>query len=309
MQNFLIEGIDMEIREAYLPAGDHSQKHILKLYKRHPKPGRKVFTDHRHLDFQISYIKKGSGVYKTEHASYHMRPNDIFFFRSNEFHWLSEIDGEEPMTIVELQFDPRLIWPSSTELSTPELVHLFVDKSPDFCHRLDRGHPMRERIESLFLSIEDEFSNKKAEYPLMIKLNLLSMFVLLHRHFGYGEKAEDRHICYNNFEAIEKSMNYLHDHLTEDLKLADLAQIANMSETYYSSVFKKLNGTSPWGYIMAKRIDLAKSYLSENTGTMLELALKCGFKNTANFNRTFKKITGLTPSEYKVSKTSHVFLY
>ena len=298
----------MEIREACLPSRDNSEKHILRLFTRHPQSGRKVFTDHRHLEFQISYIKSGSGVYQTEHASYYMRPGDLFIFPSNDLHWIPEIDNIEPMTIVELFFDPRLIWPSNTEFFNPGLLHLFIDKSKNFCHRLDRSFPLWERIQSLFLSIEDEFMTKKAEYPLMIKLNLLTLLVLLQRHFGYGEKTEDSRLCYSNFDAIEKSMAYLHEHLTEDLTLADLAHVANMSETYYSSVFKKLNGTSPWGYITAKRIDMAKSCLAENTGTMLELALKCGFKNTANFNRTFKKHTGLTPSEYK-SKSSHVFMY
>ncbi len=298
----------MEIREAYLPSRGNSEKHILRLSTRFPRSGKKNFTDHRHLEFQISYIKSGRGIYETEHASYSIRPGDLFFFRSNDLHWIPEIDNIEPMVIVELFFDPRLIWPSNTEFFNPGLLQLFIDKSEDFCHRLDRNHPMWSQIQPLFLNIEDEFINQKAEYPLLIKLNLLTMLVLLQRHFGVGEKAMDSRLCYSNFDAIEKSMDYIHQHLTDDLTLADLAQVANMSETYYSSVFKKLNGTSPWGYISAKRIDLAKSFLSENTGTMLELALRCGFKNTANFNRTFKKFTGLTPSEYK-SKASHVVLY
>lgn len=297
----------MEIQEAYLPSRDNSEKNILRLSTRHPRSGKKSFTDHRHLEFQISYIKSGSGTYQIEDTTYYVRPGDLFFFRSNDLHWLPEIDFGEPMTIVELFFDPRLLWPSNNEFFNPGLLRLFVDKSESFCHRLEKDHPMWSQIQPLFQNIENEFVNRDAEYPLLIKLNLLTMLVLLQRHFGMDGELDTSPLCYSNFDAIEKSMDYLHEHLTEDLTLSSLAQIANMSETYYSSVFKKLNGISPWGYISAKRIDLAKHYLTENTaGTMLELALRCGFKNTANFNRTFKKHTGKTPSEYRSRQSSHI---
>lgn len=294
--------------EQYLQQNEFENK-ILKLTTEHPQPGRHSFDEHRHIEFEICCVKSGSGVYKTPQASYLMRPNDIFLFRSNEVHWISEIDIFEPMTLVNIHFEPRLIWSSETDFFNPNLIHLFVDKRRDFCNRLDRKNPMRKRILALFLSIENEFSQQREEYQLMIKLNLLNIFVLLHRHFGYGGADYSNDFTTSNSDAIEKSMDYIHAHLTEDLTLARIARIANMSETYYSSVFKKLNGTSPWGYITSKRIELAKNYLLDNKGTMLDLAMKCGFKNTANFNKTFKKYTGLTPTEYRNNALSHTFLY
>ena len=221
----------MEIQEAYLPSRDNSEKNILRLSTRHPRSGKKSFTDHRHLEFQISYIKSGSGTYQIEDTTYYVRPGDLFFFRSNDLHWLPEIDFGEPMTIVELFFDPRLLWPSNNEFFNPGLLRLFVDKSESFCHRLEKDHPMWSQIQPLFQNIENEFVNRDAEYPLLIKLNLLTMLVLLQRHFGMDGELDTSPLCYSNFDAIEKSMDYLHEHLTEDLTLSSLAQIANMSET------------------------------------------------------------------------------
>lgn len=81
--------------------------------------------------------------------------------------------------------------------------------------------------------------------------------------------------------------------------LDELAEIASMSKSYFSTVFKKLNGISPWDYLISKRISFAAELLKNTDKTILEIALECGFNNTANFNRAFKKITGKTPSEYK----------
>ena len=56
-----------------------------------------------------------------------------------------------------------------------------------------------------------------------------------------------------------------------------------------------------WDYVNSRRIDAAIRLLADNELNILDIAVKCGFNNTANFNKTFKKITGLTPTEYRHS--------
>ena len=100
-------------------------------------------------------------------------------------------------------------------------------------------------------------------------------------------------------ECINKSKDYIQENLTENLTLEDLARVANMSKTYYTTIFKKETGVSLWDYIVSKRIEMAKKIIKNDNSTMLEIATKCGFNNTANFNRAFKKHTGKTPSQYR----------
>lgn len=59
-----------------------------------------------------------------------------------------------------------------------------------------------------------------------------------------------------------------------------------------------------WDYINIKRIDKALSLLANSNENVLTVATKSGFNNSANFNRIFKKITGLTPKEYRQSTKS-----
>ena len=56
---------------------------------------------------------------------------------------------------------------------------------------------------------------------------------------------------------------------------------------------------SPWDYITVRRIDLARKLLSDSDRNILDIAMMCGFNNTANFNRAFKKVTGKTPKEIR----------
>lgn len=100
-------------------------------------------------------------------------------------------------------------------------------------------------------------------------------------------------------ECIDKSKDYIQENLTENLTLEELARVANMSKTYYTTIFKKETGISLWEYIVSKRVEMAKAIIKKDDATMLEIATKCGFNNTANFNRAFKKHAGKTPSQYR----------
>ena len=56
-----------------------------------------------------------------------------------------------------------------------------------------------------------------------------------------------------------------------------------------------------WDYVNIKRIEKSLGLLKNTDDTVLSVAAECGYNNTANFNRIFKKITGLTPAEYRKS--------
>ena len=56
-----------------------------------------------------------------------------------------------------------------------------------------------------------------------------------------------------------------------------------------------------WDYINIRRIERARELLAGTNDTVLAVATACGYNNTANFNRIFRKITGITPHEYRAS--------
>ncbi|MDF2925215.1 MAG: helix-turn-helix protein [Paenibacillaceae bacterium] len=288
----------MEVREALIPSAG-KEPFLLKLFNVHPPSGPRAFRLHKHLPFEIVLFKSGEGTYRTVDREYDIQSGDVFLFGSNEVHCITDIRGE--MSLMNIHFEPRFIWANGNDLFDARFLKIFFHRSKRFEHRLDRNNPHTKVIQNLLLAMEEEFSGKPVEHRLMVKVQLLTILVHLIRHFGYvKEDEEDVYIYRNNFEMIERAMEYMDLHLTEPLTLKDLAQTANMSKTYFCAVFKKLNGITPWDYITARRIERAVEQLKIGTScTMLELATHCGFNNTANFNRAFKMHTGKTPSEVK----------
>jgi AraC-like DNA-binding protein len=83
--------------------------------------------------------------------------------------------------------------------------------------------------------------------------------------------------------------------------LRDLAKRAGVSVAYLCQVFKNYTGKSVVAYLVERRIQAAIWRLRENNDKILSIALECGFNDLAYFNRVFKRITAMTPSQYRRS--------
>ena len=94
------------------------------------------------------------------------------------------------------------------------------------------------------------------------------------------------------FEYIER--NY-----SKKIRLHDLSLRANLQEVYFSNLFKKLCGTAPMQFLNRKRIEKAQSLLLSSDEKLESIAARCGFDDSFHFSKTFKKFTGLPPSEYR----------
>ncbi len=93
---------------------------------------------------------------------------------------------------------------------------------------------------------------------------------------------------------------YIDKHLAEPLTSEQLASEAGVSRFHFCRVFKKAVGMSPMNFLTLMRIDRAKALLRKNI-PVSTVALKAGFNDLSNFNRQFRKITGLTPKGYQKS--------
>ena len=96
---------------------------------------------------------------------------------------------------------------------------------------------------------------------------------------------------------IRKSLDYIDKHLHEKLSVAHLAQRVDLSADYFSRLFKKHVGQSVGDYIMAKKLETAKSMLRNDVDPKL-VAYYLGFCSQTYFITCFKKAYGVTPHKY-----------
>jgi AraC family transcriptional regulator len=118
---------------------------------------------------------------------------------------------------------------------------------------------------------------------------------------GYSAHVTISHNCnvLMSGYTLRRVTNYIEDNLTKDLTLAEIAGVAHMSPHYFSRAFRKSTGIPPHRYVIDRRIEKAKTLLSNTHLPLVEVGLNVGFQNQSHFTTLFHKRIGVTPKLYR----------
>jgi len=97
------------------------------------------------------------------------------------------------------------------------------------------------------------------------------------------------------------SVHYIHNNLQKDITLEELAKEANLSKYHFCRQFKKHIGISPMKFIMSRKITRAKELLRREDTTISMIAAELGFNDISSFSEKFKKLTDITPTQFRQS--------
>ncbi len=270
---------------------------LLRMWQVSASSGKRALQKHFHIRFEIMKVEEGHGIYTVGKKEYPIEKGDIFVFSCNEEHCITD---SRDLVIVNLHFEPRYLWGWSHDSLSEESIGICFAHSKSFENRIECKKA--GELTMLFNSIKKELTERESEYSLTVK-SLLNLFLVrLIRDFGYADRTES--MSRKNLHSVRRVTSYIDEHLTEELTLSVLAGVAGMTPNYLSALFRKISGIPLWDYIGSKRIDRAVRLISEGDMSILEVALQCGYNNTANFNKTFKRITGMTPTQY--IKSEHI---
>lgn len=267
---------------------------------RHRLHGAYAAEQHIHHQLEISCVPEGEATYHIGEQYYDVRPGDVFILPNTDPHHLVLNRNQSVQNMV-IHFDSSFIWNSlgSNDLDYNFLL-VFFEKGPHFSHRLDRENPATVRIFHLMEDIYAEFGEKRIGYELMVKIKLQTIFTEIIRHYDYIDRDQThRPMPEQDRIQMREVMNYINEHFDNEIRLADLASIAHVSPAYFSTLFKRYNGLSPVEYIVRKRIQRAVELIRTTSMKLTDVAMVCGFNNSTNFYKAFRKVTGNTPVFYR----------
>ena len=125
----------------------------------------------------------------------------------------------------------------------------------------------------------------------LITLTEGTVLALCDRYRQFSERGTSRPVWI--------ALNYIQEHFTEEITLADVAAEAGRNPQYISAVFSRECGFSVFDYVAMLRIDLAQKLLRETTAPVSEIAAAVGYGDAKYFSRRFSRATGSSPSEYR----------
>lgn len=101
---------------------------------------------------------------------------------------------------------------------------------------------------------------------------------------------------------LQQVIEFIIDHLSENLLLGAMAQEVGMSQYHFARLFKKSTGLSPYQYVIHCRIERAKMLLLQSHLKISEVASVVGFADQSQLTRHFKRLLGVTPKEIRLKK-------
>ncbi len=269
---------------------DSCGRTVIKTYHSQLSACTRVYREHHHTECELSVFLWGRGTYAMPKKSYAFEKGNVFLFGSNEAHSITEI--AEDMEVLNVHFESRLLWEHA---DTAELLGLFNARSEKFENRfLDNGGAICDRI----LSLEREIKEQRACFFVSAKYLLFSILAEMIRRYDCVRQISAPTAFSAQAKNLRRAIDYIAEHLDQPMTLSEIADVAYMSPTYFSAVFKRLNGISPWKYITIKRVEMAIEMLKSTDMTKLEIAERCGFAGASNFYKMFLRITGKRPGDF-----------
>lgn len=159
---------------------------------------------------------------------------------------------------------------------------------------LQASLPASERIIVLMKQLQD--SDRRYHNQKLNSFLAAAIFTEIEQQIS-SVPVEDK--CYSQEHLLEEVKDYIKWHLQENLKVSNIAQYFGYNEKYLTTLFRNTTGTPIKQYILQSKMEQAKITLSDTNMQIAQIAYNLGFEDSHNFSNAFKKITGLSPSEYK----------
>ena len=122
----------------------------------------------------------------------------------------------------------------------------------------------------------------------------------------YGDASERNVQSVSGFSTLHyrRVLDHIKSNLRNSIVLADLAEAAGMSTSNFSKKFKDTLGRSPMQFVQSYRVEQAAAMLTDRSIQLIDISSSCGFSDQAHFSRSFKKYTGISPTDYRARFTS-----
>ncbi|WAM32131.1 AraC family transcriptional regulator [Caldicellulosiruptor naganoensis] len=244
-----------------------------------------------HDSYELIFVKKGSIDFWIEEEKIELKAGDLLIIKPHTRHKF-EVVGSFKAEFIVMGF--YLKPQSKSKIEELKEIYGFLKHMEALSSPFYYLH-VRKRS-SIFFCLESILQEtKENRESLLLYIKSLELFIYITREMVNLEIK--RSFDYSKIAKFIK--DYIDQNYMEDIKIGDIAKKLFMSESSISRLFKNQFGILPKEYLLSKRIEKAKEYLSMSNLKISEIAIMCGFSSLQRFNDIFKKYTGFSPTHFR----------
>lgn len=239
-----------------------------------------------HENIELIYVTSGNGRVSCDFVEYPVKKGELFAINSDVFHGFCADEGEETFEYYYLIVDRDFCRENGFDTDTVKLCENIID----------------ETAAEKFMKVVEAYDIEGEYRGLAIRAKVLDLlYTLCAFHVSNGNVAKKKKKG-SNTDNIRAAIVYIRENLSQRITTKDLARASGISEYYFIREFKRITHYTPVTYINIVRCDTARKMLYEGNKNVGEVANLCGFENMPYFTKTFKKYTGILPSDVKREK-------
>lgn len=245
---------------------------------------------HYHNAFEITYYWRGRAEFFVRDQTYAVEPGDVIFVNTFEIHNRIPSDRFAERTL--LIFRPSFL---EATAGLPD-VFAILDAELEGCRHIKLPDALRADAERILPAMLAAYRGGGPYAPVYLRAYLTIFLTGIAEHLG---TLRERGFQPGGNARLRDLIRFIHEHLGARLTLEDIARHFHTDRYYLCRYFKKHTGLSVMDYVNRMRVVNAEKLIVQNSHSITDIGLMVGFGNITNFDRTFKRYTGISPREYR----------
>lgn len=256
---------------------------------------------HWHYFTEFIYLLKGRAVITCDGRSYIVSEGELIIFYPSSVHSIDSADNS-PVLFAGIKFDPAKFQNTSSYVPSVTAILRYARTKDMQIHFNARQAEMLHSRE-IFSDCVRETGQCLYGRDIMLRAQIYRLILgIVRQWISLGLDINSCPISPTEIYGIEDIAEYIDRRLEENIRVADIAEKCHMSYSGFAAKFREQYNMSCKEYIERMRIFKAEEYLLFTDHNLTFISLQTGFADCSHFIRCFKKHTGLTPKQFRLSK-------
>lgn len=255
------------------------------------------FTGESHDFWELVYADKGDVTVFADDKSFVLEQGNVIFHKPNEWHNV-RANGVDAANITIITFAS----PSKAMSFFENKILAVGQKQKELLSKIvsEYTNAFKTPLNDPYTTHLERRSDAAVASEQLIKLFLCEFLILFLRNDPSGRQRTVRSI-HSSDATLNLLINYMEQNITKTVTLKELMEYSGTNRTAIENIFRENLGKGAVEYFLVLKIELAKKYLREDNYNITQISEILGYSSIHYFSRQFKKITGMTPTEYLLS--------